>query len=72
MTTAQKRPGEYLWDAEDGSTYVLTDLPTDPCHECGAEIGEDEYCYFREGPASDFGLDHVCWDCGDEVTGFAD
>jgi hypothetical protein len=49
--------------------YRLTDIPTTPCHECGAEIGDDQYCYFREDENHE--LDHICWDCGDEVTGFA-
>lgn len=62
------RVDQYHWETDDGVEYILTDIPTAPCHKCGAEIGEDQYCYFRD----DDGLDHVCWDCGQEVTGFGD
>lgn len=68
---ATKQPGKYRWKTDDGTVYVLTDLPTDPCHDCGADIDADEYCYFREGGELD-GLDHICWDCGQEVTDFGE
>lgn len=67
----EKEPGAYRWEAADGTEYVLTDLPDDPCHECGAAITA-RYCYFREGPRADEGIDHVCWDCGRAVTGFGE
>lgn len=66
-----ERPNRYQWVTEDGTRWILTDIPTSPCHECGAEIPDEHHCYFRDGPAADNGFDHVCWDCGDEVTGFA-
>jgi len=61
--------GQHHWRNGD-TEYRLTNLPTDPCCKCGAGIGEDEYCYFREGPKADGSMDHICWDCGHEVTGF--
>lgn len=66
-----ERVGNYRWK-QGPNTYQLTDIPTDPCHECGAEIPDGTYCYFREGPVADNGFDHVCWDCGKEVTDFGD
>lgn len=64
-----EKVGQYHWRRGDVE-YRLTDLPSDPCHECGSEISEESYCYFRDRP--DEGLDHICWDCGHEVTGFGD
>lgn len=75
MTTGESevtRIDRYSWVTADETEYRLTDLPTDPCHECEREIGDDEYCYFREGPRSNGRLDHVCWDCGRKVTGFGE
>jgi len=60
----------YRWEADDGTEFQLTDIPTDPCHECGADIPDDEYCYFRDRPGDS--LDHVCWSCGRKVTGFGE
>lgn len=66
-----ERVEKYHW--KQGNThYRLSDIPTSPCHKCGAEISDDEYCYFREERSDDGSdLDHVCWDCGNEVTDFA-
>lgn len=67
MSARVKKVGKYHW--RQGETdYRLTDIPSGPCHECGAEIEDGKYCYFREGPHGS--LDHICWDCGNEVTGF--
>jgi len=68
MSGRVEKVGQYKWKQGD-TTYVLTDLPDSPCHECGGEIGEDKYCYFRDSPEN---FDHVCWDCGRKVTGFGE
>lgn len=69
MSTNAEKLGQYHWRVGENE-YRLTDLPSDPCWECGDEIAESSYCYFREGPAADGSMDHICWDCGHEVTGF--
>ena len=68
-----RRVADYRWKTADGTVYQLTDIPTDPCHECAEPIPEETYCYFRDSPPyGDGGLDHVCWDCGRDVTGFGE
>lgn len=59
--------GKYRWRDEDSIEYVLTDIPTDECHECGDEIHDQQYCYFRDDES---GIDHICWNCGQKITGF--
>jgi hypothetical protein len=63
--------GEYHWRKGD-TDYRLTDIPSFECFECGYDVPDEEYCYFRDGPEATDGFDHICWDCGQEVTGFGE
>lgn len=58
----------------EGTDYILGYLPSQ-CNKCGESIPEESAGYVRDGPwANDGegGMDEICWDCGQEVTGFGE
>lgn len=55
-----------------GTQYLLGHTATGTCSECGYYVPEEKACYLRDGPLADDWFDHVCWDCGQEVTGFGE
>lgn len=61
------------WRFED-TDYVLGYVVTE-CAECGADIPDDHAGYIRDGKRANNGsggIDELCFDCGNTVTGFAD
>lgn len=61
------------WRYEE-TDYVLGYIP-DECNKCGVNIPEESAGYIRDGPRAnggEGGIDEVCWDCGQEVTGFGE
>lgn len=76
-TTIDRSEVEYVdtqhWRYE-GTDYVLGYIPSE-CAKCGDDIPDDHAGYIRDGPRAnggEGGIDEVCFDCGNEVTGFAD
>lgn len=68
-----KYVGTQHWRYED-TDYVLGYIPSE-CAKCGKKIPNDHAGYLRDGPRAnegEGGIDELCFDCGDEVTGFAD
>jgi len=67
-----KKTGKQEWEYND-TTYVLGYIPSG-CDKCGDEIPDDHAGYIVDGPESprDGELGELCFDCGNEVTHFAD